>query len=248
MRRSELLEYLDRLLEPARLKDYCPNGLQVEGRGEVRRVVAGVTASLALLQAAVEERADAVLVHHGYFWRGEDQRVTGVRRARLATLLREDINLIAYHLPLDVHPELGNNACLGRLLGWQPDGRFADQDLGFLATLEGELAAGRVAAEVAVRLGREPLLLGDPDRPVRRVAWCTGGAQGLFEQAIGAGVDLYLSGEVSEPTAHLARESGVAYVSAGHHATERYGIEALGRHLAEHCGLECVFIDIDNPA
>ena len=246
MDRAELQQYLETVLEVGRFKDYCPNGLQVEGRGEIRHIVCGVTASRALLDAAVARGADAVLVHHGYFWRGEDGRITGLRKARLATLLRHDINLFAYHLPLDAHPELGNNAQLGARLGLTAEGRFGDQELGWLGCTAPTTLAG-LAARVAEGLGRTPLVLGDPARPVRRVGWCSGGAQGYFEAAIAAGVDCFISGEASEPTTHLARESGVAYLAAGHHATERYGVQALGAHLAERFGLTVAFVDIDNP-
>lgn len=247
MKREELADYLDVLLEPARFRDYCPNGLQVEGCPEIRRVVAGVTASQALLDAAVADGADAVLVHHGWFWKGEDGRVTGIRRARLKTLLEHDINLFAYHLPLDAHPELGNNAQLAGRLGWQPDGRFGEQDIAWLGVPAVPTSAGALAARMAAVLGRQPLLVGDPERPLRRLGWCTGGAQGYFEEAIAKGVDAFVSGEISEPTVHLARESGVAYLACGHHATERYGIAALAAHIAARSGLECRFIDIDNP-
>lgn len=247
MQRAELQQYLDNLLEVGRFRDYCPNGLQVEGREEIRRVICGVTASQALLDEAVARQADAVLVHHGYFWRGEDGRVTGMRRRRLATLLRHDINLFAYHLPLDAHPELGNNAQLGRLMGWSPEGRFGEQDIGWTGSLGQPQSLELLARHAAARLGREPLVLGDPARTVGRIAWCTGGAQGYFEQAIACGVDCFVSGEASEPTTHLARESGVAYLSIGHHASERYGVHALGAHLAERFGIEAVFVDVDNP-
>ncbi|WP_300450890.1 Nif3-like dinuclear metal center hexameric protein [Accumulibacter sp.] len=247
MKREELTRYLDNLLEAGRFRDYCPNGLQVEGRPEVGRLVAGVTASQALLEAAVESGADAILVHHGWFWRGEDGRVTGIRKARLQTLLKHDINLIAYHLPLDAHPELGNNAQLAKKFGWLAETRFGEQDIGWLGRLTTPATLSSVAQQVANELGRVPLLIGDGGRPVSRVAWCSGAAQSLFEQAIGLGVDLYLSGEISEQTVHLARESGVAFIAAGHHASERYGVQALTAHLAERCGLECRFVDIDNP-
>lgn len=247
MLRAELQNYLDLLLEAPRFKDYCPNGLQVEGRAEVRRLVCGVTASQALIDAAVALDADAVLVHHGWFWRGEDGRVTGMRKQRLAALLAHDLNLFAYHLPLDCHAEFGNNAQLARVLGWRTEGRFGDSDIGFMGVPEQAASAGTIAAQVARRLGREPLLVGDEAQLVRRVAWCTGAAQGYFEQAIAAGADLYLSGEISEPTVHLARECGVAYLAAGHHATERFGVQALGHHLEERFGIEARFVDIDNP-
>lgn len=247
MKRDELVSYLDGLLEPARFRDYCPNGLQVEGRGEIRRVVAGVTASQALLDLAVEQGADALLVHHGYFWKGEDRRITGMRRKRLGTLISHDISLIGYHLPLDAHPEFGNNAQLATRLGWVPDGRFGDQDMAWTGALSEPRDLASLRQHVAVALGRQPLVIGEVNRPIRRIAWCTGGAQGYFEQAIALGVDAYLSGEISEQTVHLARESGVAYLAAGHHATERYGVQALAGHLAEKFGLECTFADIDNP-
>ncbi len=247
MKREELVSYLDRLLEPTKFKDYCPNGLQVEGRGEVRRIVAGVTASQALLDAAVARGADAVLVHHGYFWKGDDGRVTGIRRQRLGTLINHDINLLAYHLPLDAHPELGNNAQLALGLGWLPEGRFGEQDIAWLGRLVEPADLATVSGNVARLLGREPLVIGEADRPVRRIAWCSGGAQGYFEQAIALGVDAYVSGEISEQTVHLARESGVAYIAAGHHATERGGVQALAAHLREKLGLDCEFVDIENP-
>jgi len=248
MLRSELQAYLDELLAAPRIKDYCPNGLQVEGCNTVSRVVCGVTASRALIEAAIERGADAIFVHHGYFWRGEDGRITGMRRERLKALLAHDINLFAYHLPLDLHPELGNNAQLASLMGWQTQARFADQDLGFIGTPGAHCTANEIARQLASRLGRAPMLVGDGERLVRRIAWCTGGAQGYFEQAIAAGADVYVSGEISEQTVHAARESGVPYIAAGHHATERYGAMAVSRHLAQHFALECEFIDIDNPA
>jgi dinuclear metal center YbgI/SA1388 family protein len=248
MRLGALSHHLDELLEVARLRDYCPNGLQVEGRSEVRRVLCGVSASQALVDAAVAGDYDALLVHHGYFWRGEDGRITGIRRRRLGALLRHDISLLAYHLPLDAHPQLGNNAQLARILAWRAEGHFGDQDLGWIGTpLQAGQSASEIAANIAARLGREPLLLGDGTRKVARIAWCSGGAQSWFEQAIAAGADLYVSGEVSEPTTHLARESGVPYIAAGHHATERCGVEALARYLTEEQDLTADFLDLPNP-
>lgn len=247
MKRQELQTYLDSLLDGGRMKDYCPNGLQVEGKDEVQRVVCGVTASLALIEQAAVLHADAILVHHGWFWRGEDGRVTGFRKARMAALLQHDINLFAYHLPLDLHPELGNNVQLARRLGWKITGRCGEYDLVFIGEPASPTTAGELAHDVAVSLGREPLLIGEASRPVRRIAWCTGAAQGSFEQAVLAGADMYVSGEISEPTVHLARESGIAYLAAGHHATERYGIAAVGEHLAERFALDVHFLDLDNP-
>lgn len=250
MQLIELAKHLDDLLGASQLKDYCPNGLQVEGRAEVGRVLCGVTASQALLDHAVAGGYDAVVVHHGYFWKGEDPRVLGIRRRRLHTLLSHDISLLAFHLPLDVHPQLGNNAQLARVMGWEGEGRFAEQDLGWIGrpfATDEAVSAQRIARSIAARLGRDPLLLGDGSRPVRRIAWCTGAAQGFFEQAIAAGADLYVSGEVSEQTAHLAHESGVPYIAAGHHATERYGIQAIAGHLCEVLALQADFVDLPNP-
>ena len=206
-----------------------------------------MTASLAFLEAAVEWGADAVLVHHGYFWKNEAPQITGRKYQRLRTLIANDLNLFAYHLPLDSHPELGNNAQIGARLGLIADGRFGDQDLGWIAPLPMPLSLEHFTASVENALGRKPLVLGDADRELRRVAWCTGGAQGFFDDAIAAGADVYLSGEVSEQTMHIAAESGVAYLSAGHHATERFGVQAVGSHLSERFDIEHLFIDIDNP-
>lgn len=247
MKRDELIRYLDNLLEAGRFRDYCPNGLQVEGRTQVERLVAGVSASQALLDVAVAHGADALLVHHGWFWRGEDGRVTGIRKTRLQTLLTHDINLVAYHLPLDSHPQFGNNAQLGERLGWLAETRFGEQDLGWIGRPPTPTTLAAVTQTVHTALQRPPLAIGDGKLPIRRVAWCSGAAQNLFEQAIALGVDLYLSGEISEHTVHLAREAGVAYIAAGHHATERDGVRALAGHLAERFALDCRFVDIDNP-
>ncbi|GAB5098959.1 Nif3-like dinuclear metal center hexameric protein [Caballeronia sp. HLA56] len=247
MDRIELELYLNNLLEIGRFKDYCPNGLQVEGARRVQKIATGVTASLAFLEAALEWGADTVLVHHGYFWRNEAPQLTGRKYQRIRTLIANDINLFAYHLPLDSHPEFGNNAQLGARLGLIADGRFAGQDLGWIAPLTMPLSLEHFTATVENALGRKPLVFGDSDRELRRVAWCTGGAQGYFEEAIAAGADVYVSGEVSEQTMHIAAESGVAYIAAGHHATERYGVQALGNHLSEEFDIEHVFTDIDNP-
>lgn len=244
--RDTLRRYLDETLQAERFRDYCPNGLQVEGRGGIRRIVTGVTACQALIDAAIDRGADAILVHHGYFWRGEDGCVTGLRKKRLASLLRHDINLFAYHLPLDAHAELGNNAQLAHACGWIPDGRFNEQDIGWLGSVA-ECSLADIVSRIAAVTGRPPLTIGDPAQRIRRLGWCSGGAQGYFEAAIGLGVDLFVSGEISEPTFHLARESGVAYIAAGHHATERFGVQALGRHLTEQFGVAVEFVDIDNP-
>ena len=245
---TQLLARCDALLAPERFKDYGPNGLQVEGRAEIRHLVSGVTASLALIDAAIEQRADALLVHHGLFWRGMDGRLTGWMKERVKRLLAHDVNLLAYHLPLDAHAELGNNAQLGLRLGWRADQRFGEQELGFAAPAD-YADAGQLAVQLQQVLGRSVTLAAPAQaRAIRRIAWCSGGAQGFFEAAIAAGADAFVTGEISEPQAHLARETGVAFLAAGHHATERYGAPALGAHLAAELGLTHQFIDIDNPA
>ncbi len=241
-----LLQACDALLQPERFKDYGPNGLQVEGARPIRKIVSGVTASRAFIEAAIAAGADALFVHHGLFWRGQDGRVTGWMRERLRLLLAHDLHLLAYHLPLDAHPELGNNAQLGRLLGVQWDGRFGEQDLGFAGPADWRDALA-LAAHAQQVLGRTVTCVGGT-RPIRRLAWCTGGAQGYFESAIAAGADAFITGEISEPQAHLARETGVAFLACGHHATERYGAPAVAAHVAAQLGLQHEFIEIDNPA
>ena len=245
--REALLHAFDSLLQPDRFKDYGPNGLQVEGRPTIQLLVSGVTASRALIDAAIEAGADAIFVHHGLFWRGQDGRVTGWMKQRLQRLLAHDINLFAYHLPLDAHPEFGNNARLGAALGWVVDAHFGEQDLGCLASVQ-YASAAELCAHVAQVLRREPVCVSAYEGPVSRVAWCTGGAQGYFEAAAAAGAQVYLTGEISEPQAHLAREMGVGFIAAGHHATERYGAPAVAAQVAQQLGLAHRFIEIDNPA
>lgn len=247
--RVEVEAFLQQLLQPEGFKDYGPNGLQVEGRREVRRVASGVTASLAFIDAAVAAGADTLLVHHGLFWRGQDGRLTGWLKARVARLLAFEVNLFAYHLPLDAHAELGNNAQLGRRLGLVADARFGEQALGFIGPAAAAVQSlDALAGAVAVQLGRDAVVVPGDGRPLRRIAWCTGGAQGYFENAIAAGADAFLTGEISEPQSHLARETGVAFLACGHHATERYGAPAVAAELAARFGLEHRFIDIGNPA
>lgn len=238
---------LDALLQPERFKDYGPNGLQVEGKPQIERIVSGVTASRALIDEAIAQQADAIFVHHGLFWRGQDGRVTGWMKQRLQRLLAHDINLFAYHLPLDAHPQLGNNAQLGKALGWVADAHFGEQDLGCVASVQYE-SAQALALHVERVLGRPATLVPAGTQPLTRVAWCTGGAQGYFEAAMAAGAQAFVTGEISEPQAHLAREMGVAYIAAGHHATERYGAAAVAAQVAAQHGLVHQFIDIDNPA
>lgn len=246
--RTEIEAHLQALLDSSRFRDYGPNGLQVEGKPEVLKLVSGVTASLALIEAAIEAQADAILVHHGLFWKGQDGRVTGWMKRRLEKLLAHQVNLFAYHLPLDAHPELGNNAQFGAKLKLVADARFGDQDLGFIGSPAQPITLAALAALLQYRLGRAPTLIEGDGRPLQRVAWCTGGAQGYFEAAIAAGADAFITGELSEPQAHYARETGVAFLACGHHASERYGAPAVAAQVAQHFGLEHQFIDIDNPA
>lgn len=244
---KQLESYLDLLLNVSHFSDYCPNGLQIEGRNEVRKIVSGVTASFELIQAAIDEKADAILVHHGYFWRGENECLVGIRRRRIALLLANDISLFAYHLPLDVHSEIGNNRQLGKRLGFVETGHFGEQNI----AVHGNMSQTTTLKELGVILEkvllRKPLIIGDEAKKIRRVAWCTGAAQDYFDEAIGLGVDVFITGEISERIVHAARESGVAFISAGHHATERYGVQELGEHLAKKFDVVHQFIDIDNP-
>ena len=246
--RHNLLAHCDALLQPERFKDYGPNGLQVEGKAQIRHLVSGVTASRALIEAAIADGADAILVHHGLFWKGMDGRITGWMKERIRLLLAHDINLLAYHLPLDAHPELGNNAQLGLQLGVRCEATFGEQSLGMVGGCD-FADAQALAQHVQQVLGRSVTCVsGAAGQPIRRLAWCTGGAQGFFESAIAAGADAFITGEISEPQAHLARETGTTFIAAGHHATERYGAPALAAHVAERLGLTHRFIEIDNPA
>ena len=246
---TALVEEADQLLNSSRISDYCPNGLQVEGRPHVSRIVSGVTASQALIDAAIEAQADVILVHHGYFWKGENPCVTGMKQRRLKALLSHDISLLAYHLPLDIHPELGNNVQLARQLGVEIEGPLEagnPRTVGLVGALAQTCDAQSFARRVEQVLGRSPLLI-EGERQIRRIGWCTGGGQGFIDQAIAAGVDLYLTGEASEQTVHSARENGISFIAAGHHATERYGVQALGEYLARRFAVEHQFIDCPNP-
>ncbi len=246
-----LAKTLDTLLTPEKFRDYGPNGLQVEGRMQLRKMVSGVTASLAFIEAAIACGADTLLVHHGLFWRGQDGRVTGWMKKRLALLLQHDINLFAYHLPLDAHPQWGNNAQLGQRLGLVATQRFGEQDLGYLGQRIDDGAFDNATAlgkHIEAALGRKVIVVDNHNQPIRRIAWCTGGAQSYFESAIAAGADAFITGEISEPQAHYARECGVSYIACGHHASERYGAQAVAGHVAAQLALEHEFIDIDNPA
>jgi dinuclear metal center YbgI/SA1388 family protein len=244
---NELRDYNASLLQTNLFKDYCPNGVQVEGRAEVRRIATGVTASQHVVETAIAWGADAILVHHGYFWRNEEATIVGIKKKRIAQLLRNDVSLLAYHLPLDAHAQLGNNTQLGKILGLIEQGRFGEQNIAWLGALEQPQTLTQFTQQIAHNLRRTPQAIGDGNMRINKVAWCSGAAQGYFEAAIAQGVDAYITGEISEQNFHLANETGVAFIAAGHHATERYGIQALGAHLATQFGLEHRFFDQNNP-
>ncbi len=245
MLRDDLTAYLADFLQLADYQDYAPNGLQVEGKDEINTIVTGVTASQALIDQAIALNADAILVHHGYFWKSEPQQIVGFKQRRIKALLMNDINLLGYHLPLDGHAELGNNAMLGKL--WQLQDITPQPGLVRLGKLASPVSIESFVKTVSVSLERPALHLPGGPQQVQTIAWCSGGAQGYIDQALQWQADVYISGEVSEQTTHLAQEGGIHYLAAGHHATERLGIKALGEHLAEKFGLECHFIDVNNP-
>ena len=246
---KELVAYTNDLLEIDRFQDYCPNGLQVEGKPQIQRLISGVTASQALIDAAIDKQADAILVHHGYFWRGEDARIVGLKRRRIKSLLDHNISLLAYHLPLDAHPVYGNNVQLGKRLQLTVEGQFGPDKpaIGLYGQLAEPMLAVDFADHLEVMLGHRPLHVPVASQSIRSIAWCTGAAQGYIEQAIALGVDAYLTGEASEQTVHLAREGDIHFYAAGHHATERDGARVLAEHLAQQFDLEQQFIDIPNP-
>lgn len=247
---SKILARCDDLLQPGQFDDYCPNGLQVEGAESVDRIVTGVTANLALIEAAIERDAQAILVHHGYFWKGDSPRVTGMLRNRLRLLLGHDISLLAYHLPLDAQPEFGNNVQLASLLDIQVESGLEanrERSIGLVGRLSEPMTGEDFAERLQTKLNREPLHIEGKSKRIETIAWCTGAAQGFIEKAVGLKVDAYLTGEVSEPTVHVARETGIHFFAAGHHATERYGVQALGARLAKELGIDHQFVDIDNP-
>ena len=240
--------YINELLDIDGFKDYAPNGLQVEGKEKLKKIVTGVSATQALIEAAIESDADAILVHHGWFWDKEDPRIIGMKYRRLKLLMQHDISLLGYHLPLDAHPEFGNNAQLAKRLDIQVEGVMDEQGVGNFGRLAEYTSLEDFGEKIATALERKPLLISAGDHAIRRIGWCSGGAQGWINKAADAGVDAFISGEISEHTVHIARESGVHYIAAGHHATERYGVKALGEHVSAKFGLLCEFIDIDNPA
>jgi len=250
-KRDDVVAYLNRTLEIDSVKDYCPNGLQVAGREHINHVVSGVTASARFLTLARDAGADAVLVHHGYFWKGESPVLTGMKLERIRMLINADMSLLAYHLPLDVHPSLGNNAQLAKLFDIDIEGQVeagGTDGLLFHGTLNQPLSNTEFVDHVAACVGREVTAVGRSNQTIQRVAWCSGGAQGFVCAAASMGVDAFISGEISEQTTHEARENGILYVAAGHHATERYGVQALGEKLSRELQLTHQFIDVDNPA
>ena len=247
---TQLINFCDELLLVATFSDYAPNGLQIEGAARVNKIVTGVTASQALIDAAVAADADLLLVHHGFFWKGESACITGIKRRRIGKLIENNVSLVAYHLPLDAHPELGNNAQLAQLLGLKIEGRFGrdERDLiGMFGSLQKPLSGTEFAEHISNALGRQVLHLPGDAEPIEKVAWCSGAAQSYIESTQPLGVQAFISGEVSEQTTHFVRESGIHYYAAGHHATERYGVKALGELLAQRFHIVHEFIDIDNP-
>ena len=239
--------YINDLLHIQDFRDYAPNGLQVEGRRVVNKIISGVTASEALIDAAIEQDADTILVHHGYFWKGEDPCLTGMKGRRIRKLIKHDINLLGYHLPLDAHHKLGNNARLAELLGFVSEGVMDEQGVGNYGVMKRPCSLQTLGQHIEKVLARKPLLIAGGDHPIQRVAWCSGGAQKYLQSTVKFGVDAYLSGEISENTVHEARELGIHYIAAGHHATERYGVQALGEHLSNKFDIEHQYVDIVNP-
>ena len=249
-RLTEIVAFSDELLSISLYQDYCPNGLQVEGKPEIKKIISGVTASQALINGAIEKQADLILVHHGFFWKGEASPITGLKKKRIRALLENDVSLLAYHLPLDDHSECGNNAQLAKRLGLRLVGKFGweKKPIGLLLEVEKPMTSNQFSAHIKGVLGRQPLqLCADVKKSIKTVAICTGGAQNYFEAAIAEGVDAFITGEVSEQSYHLAMESGVDFFAAGHHATERYGVQALAEILVKVFDVEHEYLEVDNP-
>ena len=244
---QDIVSYTNQLLCVSDFKDYAPNGLQVEGKSTINKIVSGVTASEALIDAAIEQGADAILVHHGYFWQGEDPCLSGMKGRRISKLIKNDLSLLGYHLPLDAHHELGNNARLADLLGLVSEGVMDEQGVGNYGVMQVPCSLDSFSSLIEKELGRKPLVISSGSHNIKRIAWCSGGAQKYLRNAAALGVDAYLSGEISENTVHEARELGVHYISAGHHATERYGVQSLGEHLSTQFDIEHQYIEIPNP-
>lgn len=251
MNNLELERILNQKLNVQAINDYAPNGLQIEGKGEIKKIITGVTASQALIEIAVEKQADALLVHHGYFWKSENPCIRGMKGKRIKALLTNEINLYGYHLPLDIHPELGNNAKLAELLGienLQPLENSANS-IPMFGNMKQAITAAEFADKIEQLLQRKPLIcIENGPHFIQTIGICTGGGQGYVDLAAAQGLDAFITGEVSEQTIHSAREQGLHFFAAGHHATERYGIKALGEWLAENYDLDVEFVDVDNPA
>ncbi len=250
MKLNELTNYLNTQLKIEKFRDYCPNGLQVEGKPEIKRIISGVTACQQLIDVAIEKQADAILVHHGFFWKGEPDAIVGIKKQRIQALLKHDISLLAYHLPLDSHPQWGNNVQLAKVLDFDITGPIDPTDKtvpGCMGQLKQPMTAKQLSEHIGQRLNRAPQHIGEEDDIINTIAWCTGGAQSYMSYAINQGIDAYLTGEINEPSVHNARESGTHYYAAGHHATERYGAKALGEHLASEFDIDVEFVDINNP-
>ncbi|THB75381.1 MAG: Nif3-like dinuclear metal center hexameric protein [Gammaproteobacteria bacterium] len=251
MQLAELKKYLAEYLVVDKIKDYCPNGLQVESSAEVNKIITGVSANMELIEAAIERNADTIITHHGFFWKGEEPTITGIKGNRIRALIQNNINLLAYHLPLDIHPEIGNNALFARQLGANVEGGFGAVgiiDLGVIGRLSNPLHADELQELLAGILGRTPDVVGVCDKKIGRVGICTGAAQDYIEEAAALGVDAFISGEISERTPHMAKELGVCYFAAGHHATERFGIKAVGELLADKFALNVEFVEVVNNA
>ena len=241
--------YLNDFLQISHFKDYCPNGLQVQGKKNIKTLVTGVTASLELIEEAIKVKADAILVHHGWFWKNDDSRIVGQLHKRLALLMQYELNLFAYHLPLDQHPKVGNNVQLAKVLGFHIEGQSKENDLVWFGkpSKNKKMLLKELSEQLETKLNRKPLVIGDPNKEIKKVAWCTGGAQGYIQIAANLDADVYISGEISEQTTHASKELGIAYISAGHHATESYGVQALGKHLVQELGIRHIHIDVPNP-
>lgn len=246
MQRDELISNLNLLLESKNFQDYCPNGLQIEGTSQISKVVCGVSLTLELINQALLKQAQAIIVHHGIFWHKSDYALTGLKYQRVAKLIKNEINLIAYHLPLDNHPELGNNIQLAKLLDITPRGQTGYQNLLWYGELEQPCMLMEFISKYTVKTGHNPIYFGNKHKKITKIAWCSGGAENMFEEAINLGIDLFLTGEVKEPIMSLALESDIAFVAGGHYVTERYGIQALTSYLQK-LGISAEFIELYNP-
>ncbi|WAJ69080.1 Nif3-like dinuclear metal center hexameric protein [Catenovulum adriaticum] len=251
MNQFELETYLNQLLKPEKIRDFCPNGLQIQGTEHINKIVTGVTATQLLIDQAIEKKVDALFVHHGFFWKNENPVIKGMKQKRIKALLAHDINLYAYHLPLDIHPSLGNNAQLAKLLDIEVTAGLDINNptsVAMQGKLHQSMSLSAFSQLLEQKLERKPLVEAGGDFEIKTVAWCTGGGQSFIEQAAAQNIDLFITGEVSEQTIHTAREMGIHFIAAGHHATERYGAKAVGEHLASQFDFDVEFIDIDNPA